>query len=43
MEEENNNQIGSRLVTIPAINIIKKLKTKIDRQNFARENSTYYL
>ena len=43
MDDEENNRIGQRLVTIPAMHIIKKLRTKIDRQNFCRENSKYFL
>ncbi len=29
--------------TVPAIEIIRKLKSKIDRQNFCRENSKFKL
>ena len=39
MEDLNEEQIGPQMVTVPAIEIIRKLKTKIDRQNFCRENS----
>ena len=39
MEDLNEEQIGPQMVTVPAIEILRKLKTKIDRQNFCRENS----
>ena len=42
MEEANENQIVPHLFTIPIIEIIRKLRTKIDRQNFASENSKYF-
>ena len=42
MEDGDNNQIGNRIFKVPAIEIIGKLKTKTDRQNFCREsNSTF--
>jgi len=41
MEDLNEEQIGPQMVTVPAIEIIRKLKTKIDRQNFCRENNWY--
>ena len=43
MEEIDMNERIQRKVKIPAIEIIRKLKTKIDRQNFCRENSMKFL
>ena len=39
MEEISNDGIGQRMIKVPAIEIIRKLRTKIDRVNFCRENS----
>ena len=39
MEEINIDNGNERMVKIPAVEIIRKLKTKEDRQNFCRENS----
>lgn len=39
MEDLNENDNEQRLIKIPAIEIIRKLRTKEDRQNFCRENS----
>ncbi len=35
----NDEQLTHQMITVPAINIIKKLRTRLDRQNFCRENS----
>jgi len=43
MDDANDEEIRPRLVSVPAIEIIRKLKNKIDRQNFCRENSKNYL
>ena len=43
MEDINEEHAEHRMVTVPAIEIIRKLKTKIDRQNFCRENSKFKL
>ena len=43
MDDANDEEIRTRLVSVPAIEIIRKLKNKIDRQNFCRENSKNYL
>jgi len=43
MEEIGNNEQPQRTVKIPAIEIIRKLKTKTDRQNFCRECSKDFL
>lgn len=42
MEEIDNNEIEQRMVKVPAIEIIRKLRTKADRINFCRENSKIY-
>ena len=39
MDNSNEEQINQQMITVPAINIITKLRTKVDRQNFCRENS----
>ena len=39
MDNLNDDEIVPQMITVPAINIIKKLRTKVDRQNFCRENS----
>jgi len=39
MDTASNGEILPQMVTVPAINIIEKLRTKVDRQNFCRENS----
>ena len=41
MEEIGMNEHPQKLIKIPAIDIIRKLRTKIDRQNFCRENSKF--
>ena len=33
-----DEQLAHQMITVPSINIIKKLRTKVDRQNFCREN-----
>ena len=43
MEEIRNNEQPQRTVKIPAIEIIRKLRTKIDQQNFCRECSKDFL
>ena len=43
MEDINEENTEHRMVTVPAIEIIRKLKSKIDRQNFCRENSKFKL
>jgi len=43
MDDANDEEIRTRLVSVPAIEIIRKLKNKIDRQNFCRENSKNHL
>ncbi len=39
MEIINEINEEQRMVTIPAIEVIRKLRTKVDRENFCRENS----
>ena len=39
MEEINIDNGNERMIRVPAIEIIRKLRTKEDRQNFCRENS----
>ena len=35
----NDEQLTHQMITVPAINIIKKLRTKVDKHNFCRENN----
>lgn len=39
MEEINIGDDNMRTIKIPAIEVIRKLRTREDRQNFCRENS----
>lgn len=39
MEEIEANEPRQRVIKIPATEIMRKLRTKIDRENFCRENS----
>ena len=39
MDNLNDDEMEQQMITVPAVNIIKKLRTKVDRQNFCRENS----
>ena len=41
MDNMDNEENAPRTITVPAVEIIKKLRTKIDRQNFCRENSKF--
>ena len=43
MDEIEANEQEQRIIKIPAIEIIKKLRTKMDRENFCCENSKFYL
>ena len=39
MDNLNDDEMEQQMITVPAVNIIKKLRTKVDRQIFCRENS----
>ena len=43
MEDINSQDENQGMITIPAIEVIRKLRTKQDRENFARENSRFFL
>ena len=38
MDNMDDEQLAHQMISLPSINIIKKLRTKVDRQNFCREN-----
>ena len=42
MDNINEQEIQQQMITVPAVEVIKRLRTKVDRQNFCRENSKQF-